>query len=125
MTNVALSLTHRVLVAGGRDYADWERVRDALDSLHKKTSIQVLAHGDCRTGADALASRWAEDNAIQLIKYPAPWRKGDKAGPQRSKFMIDDFKPSLVLLFPGNRGTMGVLRLARARKIPIVSISEE
>lgn len=48
----------RIVVTGGRNYADRDAVFAALNRLHAKHPITTLAHGGAR-GADALAAEWA------------------------------------------------------------------
>ena len=49
----------RVLITGGRDFADRILLFEALDRLHAIHSFSVLIHGDAK-GADTLAGEWAD-----------------------------------------------------------------
>lgn len=116
----------KVLVCGGRDYADYARVIAELDQYH----ISALAEGGHRVrergktiytrSADALAYRYAAFRGIPTSTYCAKWRElGYAAGPIRNQQMLDDFQPELVVAFPGGTGTADMVRRAKAANIPV------
>jgi hypothetical protein len=95
----------RVLVCGGRDYDDRERVYFVLDEYHRKHGISVLIHGAAK-GADSLAASWAEARSIPVEAYPAKWKEyGRRAGFLRNTEMLHTGKPDAVIAFPGRKGT--------------------
>lgn len=51
-------MEQRVLVCGGRDYADAKSLGMVLDAAHSANPIVCLIHGAAR-GADTLAADWA------------------------------------------------------------------
>lgn len=111
----------RVLVCGGRDYADWIRLRDRLTRLRLETPHDALTiiQGGAK-GADALAREWCVEYKVPYINYPADWeRHGKAAGPIRNKRMLDDGKPDLVLAFSGGRGTENMIAQAMLAGVPV------
>lgn len=112
----------RVLVTGGRDYADANRLRLCLDVLHDGEGVAVVIHGDAR-GADRLAARWAEDHRVPAIACPARWAVfGKRAGPIRNSAMLSEFAPDLVLAFPGGAGTADMVAKAHAAGVDVVVV---
>ena len=115
----------RVLVCGGRDYGETDtdqmaEIYFAIRDIHEKTPIDALIHGDSR-GADRCAGSLAKELGIKVVPVPADWRThGKAAGPIRNQRMIDDFRPDLVLAFPGGRGTADMVARAEAAKIKVV-----
>jgi predicted Rossmann-fold nucleotide-binding protein len=104
----------RVLVCGGRDYADRGAVYASLDSLHAEHGFTMLIAGGAR-GADTLAVEWARDRGIRTEVYMADWKRlGRAAGPVRNKRMLTEGKPNLVVAFPGGSGTANMVAQARA-----------
>ena len=94
----------RVLVCGGRDYADWNRLCGVLDDTDPP--ITLIIHGKAR-GVDTMASEWAEISGIPAIAFPASWKlHGVAAGPIRNQKMLDEGKPDLVIAFPGRKGRL-------------------
>lgn len=103
-----------VLVCGGRDYSDRERLATELLKLHAATPIKTLVNGGAK-GADALAASWALFHGIQVKTFHADWNThGRAAGPIRNQKMLDVAMPDLVIAFPGGRGTADMV--GRAKK---------
>lgn len=113
----------RVLVCGGRDFANYEFVGAELDRIHVETPIFAIIHGNAR-GADSCARIWAyhhEKDGIRCWAFPAQWSKyGKAAGPRRNQTMLG-MKPDLVVAFPGGAGTADMVRRAKAAGIPVLS----
>ena len=75
----------KVLVCGGRDFADYDLLKTVLSALHVTRGISIVIHGGA-TGADMLASRWAGTHMIPGGVYPADWKAhGKAAGPNSRK----------------------------------------
>ncbi len=111
-----------VLVCGGRDFADYEYLCMVLDKLHAKIGTFMLRHGAAR-GADSLAERWAESRGLPFEPCPADWDTyGRAAGPIRNREMLKDGAVSLVVAFPGGRGTADMVKAARERGIKALEV---
>ncbi|MFD6619997.1 SLOG family protein [Streptomyces albidoflavus] len=94
--------TYRVLITGSRDWRGIQAVRAALDEMLATRPADhqlVVVHGDCPTGADAMAKAWARTtytpactDDIEYVTeepHPANWRRhGHAAGPIRNAHMI-------------------------------------
>ena len=109
----------RILVTGGRGYAD----RDTLNAtLSHMQPTAVICGG--ASGADALAADWAVANGVALIEFYADWRAHDKAaGPLRNQRMLTEGKPDRVVAFPGGRGTRDMVRKARRAGVEIYEVT--
>jgi hypothetical protein len=121
----------RVLVCGGRDYADTDHIFATLDRIDaERGPIECLIHG-AASGADLRGSLWAErvaeERPIRIVPFPvsrADWRRlGRAAGPIRNAQMIAEGKPDLVIAFPGNEGTADMTRQAREAGIEVIPIA--
>lgn len=113
----------RVLVCGGRDYADAEQVEQVLD--HYLLAELAICHGAAR-GADTLAGQWAARRAVPCQRFPADWsRYGRAAGALRNARMLAEFTPDLVLAFPGGRGTADMVARATLAGVPVVQVPAE
>ena len=105
----------RLLVCGGRDFADRELVFRVLDKFHQQTPVGVLINGSSETpervvrricGADELAFTWAIERGVDWTQFPADWRgEGKAAGPRRNTRMLFTGRPDVVLAFEGGDGT--------------------
>lgn len=110
----------RVLVCGGRAYADRNHVYATLDAIHAKTPITHLIHGGAR-GADSHGREWAFERNVPMTAFMAEWKhKGKAAGPIRNRRMLETGKPDLVVAFPGGRGTADMCRQARVAGVEVI-----
>jgi len=90
--------------------------------LQEEGPFECVIQGEAR-GADHLAALWALRSKIPLVCYPAEWSKhGKKAGPIRNKQMLEDGKPTIVVAFPGGRGTANMVKQAKAAGVRVVEI---
>jgi hypothetical protein len=114
----------RVLVCGGRDYADTDHVNNELIRLHAEHGPwAAVIHGDA-TGADHEAMLWAMMMKIPHRPFRADWRThGRAAGPIRNQRMIDEGKPDLVIAFPGGRGTANMIESARRAGLRVIEVA--
>jgi len=116
----------KVLVCGGRNYADRHMLFTVLDTLHTKLHFDVLVCGGA-PGADRLAEQWAAQRLVECRVYKANWAKyGKAAGPIRNRLMLSDERPSLVVAFPGGPGTDGMVAMAvDADGVDVINIGDE
>ncbi len=113
----------RILVCGGRDYTDRNRVYDVLDAIHHETPVTAIIEGGA-AGADHFACLWsAKRNIDGHQRFAADWTlHGKAAGPLRNARMLAEGKPDLVIAFPGGRGTADMVRKAEAAGVPVRKI---
>lgn len=114
---------HRVLVCGGRDYADKETLKRVLDELYNATKFSQLIEGGA-SGADALSASWAAMKGIHVIEVKAQWIKhGKKAGPIRNSEMLS-LRPDIVVAFPGGRGTADMVAKAKNAGTQVIEVGQ-
>lgn len=112
----------RVLVCGGRDYADRGRLFSVLDQANKKLGVETIIEGGA-SGADRLARLWAQSAGIPVETFFADWETcGKAAGPIRNGKMLAEGKPGIVVAFPGGRGTTNMVQLAEMAGVRVVKI---
>ena len=109
-------MTKSVLVCGGRDFDDYERVKEVLDKLE----ISRIIHGNAK-GADILGDRYARERGIERIIYPANWDIGKRAGYVRNSLMLNHGKPDIVVAFPGGRGTAMMVDIAQKGNVEVIN----
>lgn len=138
----ALDLTRkpdkRVLVCGGRKYANRAKLFEVLDAV--PNGIGCIIQGKA-TGADRLAEAWTTERSIPCEGYEADWNDleteplairtrpdGSKynaaAGGIRNQRMLDQGKPDMVVAFPGGDGTADMCRRAGKAGVPIMRVFE-
>lgn len=121
----------KLIVTGSRDWEKEDHIWDTLrvfadDALDKGEEV-TLIHGDCPTGADAIADFVAQEIGFEVIRYPADWSKGKKAGPERNRRMIDEnLDADYVLAFPlgESRGTRHCMGYAERQGLQVINLGE-
>lgn len=110
----------RVLVCGGRKYAQRGKVHLALDRLHAEYKLEggicILIHGNA-SGADTLAKEWAEERGIAVDPYHILPGEG---GYGRNRRMLEQSGPDLVVHFPGGNGTKHMRNIANAAGVQTI-----
>jgi len=113
-----------LLVCGGRNYRNSDRVWQALDAIQPR----VIVHGGAQ-GADNLAGAWAAERGILCVVIPALWAAhGTAGGPIRNRRMLKvaralvDNEDFGVMAFPGGRGTEGMISIAEKHGVAVARI---
>lgn len=107
----------KVLVCGGRNYADGAAVYWALDSLLPHGLTMVIQGG--ARGADQWAGQWATERGIHQAVVRPLWRQyGNDAGRLRNTAMLE-LAPDLVVAMPGGTGTRNMMKQARAAGVAV------
>ncbi len=107
----------KVIVTGGRDYSDKERVFSILDHFNP----EIIIHGDC-SGADHYAKEWAKINKKKEIKYPYLSQYGKAGGPIRNKQMCSEHTDAVLIAFPGGKGTANCKNEAKTLGLKIFEV---
>lgn len=124
-----------VAVTGGREYAPTPEEVYCFTVFTEEAA--VIRHGDCR-GLDRIiawhAKRWQKDRDPDTIQaWPADWAEyGPAAGPIRNREMLTGFRAgvvvappaSVLLAFPGGRGTASAIDVATSHGVKVVHIAE-
>lgn len=116
----------RILVTGSRDWKDIERLQSALLAEIVNHTLEydepvIVVHGDCPTGADAMAHRFAKVVPICTPEpHPADWQKhGRSAGPIRNRHMVGlGADVCLAFIRGGSAGATGCANMAEVAGIP-------
>ena len=113
----------RIIVCGGRGYADRARVWEVLDGLLVEFGAFVLVH-NYLDNADALARGWADKRKISADAFYCDWQRACRlaAAASRNRQMLDA-GADLVVAFPVGRGTADMVRQARARGVPVREVA--
>ena len=110
----------RVLVTGGRHYADRVFLFKILDKIHARRPITLIIEGGA-SGADSLAKSWAKLHRVESSTYPADWDRYDNhAGRVRNCQMLRESRPDLVVAFQGNKGTRHMVDIAEAAHVKTI-----
>lgn len=114
----------KVLVCGGRKFANKGLLHQTLLGLHNRHQIDMIIHGGA-TGADEMAGRFARWAGLQEVICPANWDvHGTSAGYKRNEAM-SLLCPDLVVAFPGGVGTEMMVKISRHKYFQVMEVQDE
>ena len=115
---------YKVIVAGCRDFADYELLKEKCDFYlqNKKPEISVIVSGHA-SGADTLGERYAQERGYETEIYPADWKtNGRAAGPIRNAQMAT-VADALIAFWDGkSRGTKNMIDTATKRGLQVAVV---
>ena len=115
---------YKVVVAGCRDFADYELLKEKCDFYlqKKKPEIIVIVSGHA-SGADTLGERYAQERGYETEVYPADWKtNGRAAGPIRNAQMAT-VADALIAFWDGkSRGTKNMIDTATKRGLQVAVV---
>lgn len=116
---------HRVIVAGGRDFNDYELLSGELNALfwgRDLHDIEIVC-GKAR-GADSLGETYAKEKGIKIAYFPANWATyGIRAGYLRNESMAK-YGTALVAFWDGkSKGTKSMIDLAKSHNLKTTVVS--
>ena len=110
---------YKVIIAGGRDFDDYNLLKNVCNELFKKKSRFIIVSGKAR-GADNLGERFAKENEIEVKEFPANWGLyGKRAGFLRNEQMAE-YANYLVAFWDGkSKGTKHMINLAKKKGLKV------
>ncbi len=109
----------KVIVCGCRNWSNRKIIKKRLWELPSNT---IIVEGGC-DGADLMARDVALEIGLEVVEFPAAWKKyGKSAGPKRNIKMLDT-GPQLLIAFHDDltksKGTKHIITEARKRGIEV------
>jgi hypothetical protein len=101
------------------------RQRELMDRVLDSLGLHEIAHGGA-AGADFYAGAWAKRRDVRTTVFEADWEmQGKRAGILRNARMLAEFKPHIVVAFPGGRGTADMVTRARRAGVRVVQVDDD
>lgn len=122
-------MTYRILATGSREFDDRRAIVNALWSSLIDLGYRwgtsdppILVHGECPSGADAIASEVWQGWGFPEEAHPADWSIGRKAGPLRNQAMVDAGADLCIAFFKRTAKNVGTRHCSgRAKAAGIVT----
>ena len=116
----------RVIIAGGRDFDNYDLLKRKMDHLLSETVEQIQVVCGQARGADSLGQLYAKERGYEVRYYPANWDYyGKKAGMLRNEQMAQN-ADALVAFWDGkSRGTKNMIENAEKYNLKIRVIKYE
>jgi hypothetical protein len=109
----------KVIVAGGRDFNDYNLLAEKLNKLLSNTANVVIISG-MANGADSLAVKYAEENKIRVSEFPAQWKKHGNASGFRRNVEMARFADACVCFWNGKSpGTKHMIDTAKRMNLKL------
>lgn len=112
----------RVIIAGGRDFNDYDILTKTCNNILKtiKTTHNVIIISGVANGADKLGERYGIEKEYTIEKYPADWdRDGKSAGYIRNSKMAE-VADALIAFWDGkSKGTKHMINLAKSKDLKV------
>lgn len=115
----------KVIVAGGRDFEDYDFLRDSIYKFFgdyiEQDRLEIVSGG--AKGADSFATQFADIHWCAYKEFPADWDNyGKSAGAIRNAEMAE-YADALIAFWDGqSRGTANMIEQMQKRKKPYVVI---
>lgn len=103
----------RVIIAGGRDFNNYELLERSMDKLLVNITEDIAVVCGMARGADTLGEVYAKSRGHEVHYFPADWNQfGKSAGYRRNEQMAQN-ADALVAFWNGeSRGTKHMIDLA-------------
>lgn len=113
----------RVIVAGGRDFSNYELLESKLNRILQNITDEIVIVCGMARGADTLGERYAKANGIRVEYYPADWNKyGKSAGYIRNEQMAKN-ADALIAFWDGkSKGTKNMIDIAEKYRLKIRTV---
>ena len=108
----------KTIIAGSRSICDYNELLKVIASC--PWEITEVISGTAK-GVDKLGERWAEENNIPCLRYPANWTKyGKSAGMIRNSQMADVADATIVLWDGVSKGTKNMIELSKKKNLGLI-----
>ena len=115
----------RIIVAGSRDFDDYDLLKEKLDKVKAHVGIFEVVSGKAR-GADSLGERYAKENDLPIAEFPADWDKhGKSAGYKRNAEMANYADGCIVFWDGESKGTQHMINLAKEKELNLAIVKYE
>lgn len=109
----------KICIAGGRDFADYDVLVEVVDQILTKISEPIIIISGKAKGADSLGERYAREHDIEVLLFPADWKRhGKGAGPIRNAQMAEAADMLIAFWDGSSKGTKNMIGQMQKQKKP-------
>ena len=121
-------LIHNVIIAGGREFDDYELLKTSCDEIiaNINSPLIQIVEGEAR-GADLLGKKYAIEKSYQVIEMPAKWTNKfglyDKEAGLKRNIKMAHIGQTLIAFWDGeSTGTGHMIKVARKHGLTVRTI---
>lgn len=117
-------MNYRVVVAGSRDFNDYELLKQTLDEFLKdKDKNKITIVSGAARGADRLGEKYAKEKGYNVIRFPAQWDQYGKSAGYRRNAEMAKYSHACVAFWDGeSRGTKHMIDLAKKEELELLVV---
>lgn len=113
----------RIIVAGGRKFANYRLLAETVDSLFEYASEGAVIISGGAKGADRLGEIYASSRGFVVEKFPADWDKYGKSAGYRRNEQMAEVATHLVAFWDGeSKGTGHMIDIAARKGLDVTVI---
>lgn len=110
---------YKVIVAGGREFNDYELLKSKLDFYLSKRSDVEIVSGTC-SGADTLGERYADEKGLPVKRFPADWNKYGKSAGYKRNVQMAEYADACIVFWNGtSRGSKLMIDIAKDKAMAL------
>jgi len=112
----------KIVVAGGREFSDYELLKDKMDSLIKAKSLthEVIIISGTAKGADMMGETYAADRQLNIMKFPAQWELHGKSAGYKRNVHMSTVADAVVVFWDGkSKGSKHMVDISKAAGLPL------
>lgn len=109
---------NKIIIAGSRGFTDYDLLQRTLNTYGISPHDKIIS--GTANGADKLGEKYANENSIEVKRFPAEWDKyGKSAGYKRNEQMAL-YADSLIAFWDGkSKGTKHMIDLAKRHNLKV------
>jgi hypothetical protein len=101
----------KVIVAGSRDFSDYELLKSQLDLIFGDCAIEIVS--GAAKGADRLGEKYAKEKGYLVTRFAAYWNRYRKAAGYKRNEQMAKYATHAVIFWNGfSLGTKNMIDLA-------------
>lgn len=110
----------RLIIAGGRDFDNYEALKKSADFMLSKKKCEIEIVCGMARGADTLGEKYAKERGYKVNYYPAEWKKyKNRAGMIRNEKMAQNADALLAFWDGSSHGTKNMIETAQKYKLSV------
>lgn len=120
MFNFKKKKMFRVIIAGGRDFNDYEMLCDYCDKVLANITDEIVIISGAARGADHLGMYYANDRGYKIQYFFPEWDKYGKSAGYRRNVQMAENADALIAFWDGkSRGTNHMINIANERGLKV------
>lgn len=112
---------YKLIVAGGREFSDYNLMREAIAEFikeHKITKLEIVSGG--ARGADSMGEEYAEYYGHSKHIIPADWNTHGKAGGYIRNMEMANYADGCIIFWDeASKGSKHMIDIAKGKDMPL------